>query len=292
MPQTSTTGSLENASREMITTARYTEEHNAPCMELVEKFNLQKGSDTLIVPKVGQMNVSALAEGQDLIDEEEIGMSTVSVQASEVGAKIIITDKLLRENTQQIWQIVGRQLGEAMARKKDGDILDLFSALNGGTALGAAAAAFSIANVTSAIGTAKSEKYGSDLRIVHHPNAVLRLNKDLTGVAYPSATIRPIPSGYSADRLDAYWTGLRMGGVAIFEDGNISEDSSGDGYGAIFDKGALGVLTSVAMNREKQRDASLRATELVITSDYSAFEIDDTRGAPLLYDVANPSTSA
>ena len=44
MPQTSTTGSLENASREMITSARYTEEHNAPCMELVEKFTLQKGT--------------------------------------------------------------------------------------------------------------------------------------------------------------------------------------------------------------------------------------------------------
>ena len=102
MPQTSTTGSLENASREMITTARYTEEHNAPCMELIEKFQLQKGSDTLIVPKVGQMTVGALVEGQDLVDEEEIGMSTVSVQASEVGAKIIITDKLLRENSQQI----------------------------------------------------------------------------------------------------------------------------------------------------------------------------------------------
>ena len=52
MPQTSTTGSLENASREMIVSARFTEEHNAPCMELVEKFTLQSGNDTLIVPKV------------------------------------------------------------------------------------------------------------------------------------------------------------------------------------------------------------------------------------------------
>ena len=75
MPQTSTTGSLENASREMITTARYTEEHNAPCMELIEKFTLQKGSDTLIVPKVGQMTVGALVEGQDLVDEEERQLS-------------------------------------------------------------------------------------------------------------------------------------------------------------------------------------------------------------------------
>jgi len=290
MPQTSTTGSLENASREMITTARYTEEHNAPCMELVEKFTLQKGSDTLIVPKVGQMTVGALVEGQDLIDEEEIGMSTVSVQASEVGAKIIITDKLLRENTQQIWQIVGRQLGEAMARKKDGDILDLFSALNGGTDLGATTKTLSLANTASCIGTAKAEKYGSDLRIVHHPNAVLTLNKDLTGVM--AGTPRPIPSGFSEDRLGPFWTGLRLSGVPIFEDGNISENAQGDGYGAIFDKGAIGVLTSVAMNREKQRDASLRATEMVITSDYSAFEIDDSRGAPMLYVVSNPATNA
>ena len=290
MPQTSTTGSLENASREMITTARYTEEHNAPCMELVEKFTLQKGSDTLIVPKVGQMTVGALVEGQALVDEEEIGMSTVSVQASEVGAKIIITDKLLRENTQQVWQIVGRQLGEAMARKKDGDILSLFSALNGGTALGAAAADFSLVNAASCIGVAKAEKYGSDLRIVHHPNAILKLNKDLTGSA--SGTIRPIPTGFSEDRLGPFWTGLRLSGVPFFEDGNIDTDANGDGYGAIFDKGAIGVLTSVAMNREKQRDASLRATEMVITSDYSAFEIDDSRGASLFYDIANPATNA
>ena len=290
MPQTSTTGSLENASREMITSARYTEEHNAPCMELVEKFNLQKGSDTLIVPKVGQMTVGALAEGQDLVDEEEIGMSTVSVQASEVGAKIVITDKLLRENTQQIWQIVGRQLGEAMARKKDGDILDLFSSLNGGTDLGATTKTLSLANTASCIGIAKAEKYGSDLRIVHHPNAVLTLNKDFTGVM--AGVPRPIPDGFSADRLGPFWTGLRLSGVPIFEDGNIDEDTNGDGYGAIFDKGAIGVLTSVAMNREKQRDASLRATELVITSDYSAFEIDDSRGAPMLYVVSNPATNA
>jgi hypothetical protein len=290
MPQTSTTGSLENASREMITSARYTEEHNAPCMELVEKFTLQKGSDTLLVPKVGQMNVSALSEGQDLIDEEEIGMSTITVQASEVGAKIIITDKLLRENTQQIWQIVGRQLGEAMARKKDGDILSLFSALNGGTDLGATTKTLSLANTASCIGIAKADKYGSDLRIVHHPNAVLTLNKDLTGVM--AGVPRPIPSGFSEDRLGPFWTGLRLSGVPIFEDGNIDEDTNGDGYGAIFDKGAIGVLTSVAMNREKQRDASLRATELVITSDYSAFEIDDTRGAPMLYVVSNPATNA
>ena len=43
MPSAATTGSLENAQRIIISTARYTEEHNAPAMNLIEQFNLPKG---------------------------------------------------------------------------------------------------------------------------------------------------------------------------------------------------------------------------------------------------------
>jgi len=290
MAQISTTGQLENASREMIATARYTEEHNAPAVELVEKFTLERGSDTLVIPKVGQMTISNLTEGQDMVDEEEIGMTTVSVTTGEVGAKIIVTDKLLRQNSQAIWNIIGRQMGDGMARKKDEDILSLFTSLNGGTTFGAAAASFSSANATSAIGKAKTAKFGSDIRVVVHPNQMLNLNKELSTIG--SGTIRPIPTGFSATRLENFWTGIRLSGVPFFEDGNITRDSSDDAIGAIFDKGALGVLTSVAMKKERQRDASLRGTELNVTADYTAFEIDDSRGAPLTYDAADPSTSA
>ena len=76
-----------------------------------------------------------------------------------------------------------------------------------------------------------------------------------------------------------------MNGVSIFEDGNITEDSDGDGIGVIADKSALAYLTSVETRTERQRDASLRATEVVMTSDYGVFELDDTRGAGLTYDI-------
>ena len=46
------------------------------------------------------------------------------------------------------------------------------------------------------------------------------------------------------------------------------------------------------MNQERERDASLRATELVVTADYGAFEIDDSRGASMTYTSADPSTTA
>ena len=77
MPQTATTGNLENAQRIIISTARYVEEHNAPAMNLIEQFTLPKGSKQVTVPKVGQMEMSDLVDGQDIIDEEDIGMTTV-----------------------------------------------------------------------------------------------------------------------------------------------------------------------------------------------------------------------
>ena len=129
MAQTSTTGSVENASAEMIDAARYTAEHNAPVFGIVTKFTLKKGEDTGVFPKVGQMSMSSLTEGQDMVDEEEIGMSTVSVTTSEVGAKVILTDKLLRQNMAVNFQLVGRQLGDGRKRKMEDDLINLFLSL-------------------------------------------------------------------------------------------------------------------------------------------------------------------
>ena len=71
MAQTATTGNLENAQKTIIAAARYTEEHNAPAMALTQKFNLPKGNKQVTVPKVGQMTMADLVDGQDIIDEEE-----------------------------------------------------------------------------------------------------------------------------------------------------------------------------------------------------------------------------
>ena len=285
MAQTATTGNLENAQKIIINAARYTEEHNAPALALIEKFNLAKGAKQVTVPKVGQMTMSDLVDGQDIIDEEEIGMTTVDLTASEVGAKVILTDKLVRQSAANVMSIIGRQLGDGMARKKDGDVLALYTSLNGGTKLGTAGTSFKASNVQGIIAYAKANKFGSQLYILHHPNAVGYLSKEAATTA--SATSSEITNGWSADLLANFYSNLRpMNGVSIFEDGNISEDSSGDGIGVIADKSAMAYLTSVETRTERQRDASLRASEVVMTSDYGVFELDDTRSAGLTYDIS------
>ena len=290
MAQTSTTGNLENAQRIILSSARYTEEHNAPALALIEQFSLPSGAKTVTVPKVGSMTMSDLQDGIDIVDEEDIGMTTVDLTASEVGAKVILTDKLVRQSADNVFSIIGRQLGDGMARKKDKDVIALYVNLNGGTALGADGRNFNAANVHAIVSNAKANKIGSQLYIVNHPNAVATLSKEAATTAGNNAEIT---SGWSADLLSNFYSGLRpINGVPIFEDGNIEKTGSVDsGYGVIADKTALAALTSVETRTERQRDASLRATEIVMTADYGVFELDDSKGAPIQFEIGDLSTS-
>ena len=286
MAQTATTGNLENAQRIIIAAARFTEEHNAPALNLIESFNLPRGAKQVTVPKVGQMSMSDLVDGQDIIDEEEIGMTTVDLTAAEVGAKIILTDKLVRQSAANVMSIVGRQLGEGMARKKDNDVTALYSGFS--TDIGASGRTMSLANVAAAVAVAKGSQYGSQIYINHHPFTVFDLAKE----AAATAGTYPIPSGFSADLLANFWSGIRpVYGVPIFEDGNITRTTVAATVGFIGDKSAMAVLKSVDTRTERQRDASLRATELILTSDYGVFELDDSKGAGLTLDSTTPATT-
>jgi hypothetical protein len=292
MPQAATTGSLENAQRIIIAAARYTEEHNAPALALIEPFTLPKGSKTVTVPKVGQMTMSDLVDGQDMVDEEDIGMTTVDLTASEVGAKVILTDKLVRQAADNVFSMIGRQLGDGMARKKDADVIALWPSLNGGTKLGGDGADMNTANVHAVISNAKANKFGNQLYLIHHPNAVATLSKQAATTA-DTAAAAGLTSGWSVDLLQNFYSGLRpINNVPIFEDGNIEKVSGVDsGYGVIADRTAMAALTSVGTRTERQRDASLRATEVVMTADYGVFELDDTRGAAVTFEIGDLSST-
>jgi len=292
MAQTATTGNLENAQRIILAAARYTEEHNAPALALIEQFKLPKGSKQVTVPKVGQMTMSDLVDGQDIVDEEDIGMTTVDLTASEVGAKVILTDKLVRQSADNVMSMIGRQLGDGMARKKDTDVIALWPNLNSGTVFGADGAAMNTANTHGCISGAKAGKFGNQLYLIHHPNAVATLSKQAATTA-DTAAAAGLTSGWSVDLLQNFYSGLKpINNVPIFEDGNIDKISTTDsGYGVIADKTAMAALTSVDTRTERERDASLRAWEVVMTADYGVFELDDTRGAAIRFEIGDLATS-
>ena len=248
---------------------------------------MPKGHYQLDVPKVAQMTANDLDEGIDMTDTEDINPSIVSATTAEVGLKVIVTDRLLRQNNENVFSIIGRQMGNAMARKKDTDAIALFSGLS--TALGGDGTAFSLAFASAAIAKAKANKFGSPLFIVHHPNAIFEFINDFTaGIA----TYGAIPKPFAADVLQDFYSGIKVSGVPFFEDGNIPKISTTDSaYGVIANKNCLGYLVAKGKSEERDRDISLRAWEVVITEDYTMFEVDDSLGASLRYEVGDHATS-
>ena len=76
-----------------------------------------------------------------------------------------------------------------------------------------------------------------------------------------------------------------LAGMPIFETSNIANTgTAGDYKGAAMHKDALAIAMMQDVKIETQRDASLRADEIVATSVYGVGEIHDSYGVELHYD--------
>ena len=299
--QNATTGNLSGVQETIINAARFVHEHNAPSWQLIEKIPLPQGASTVRVPNVGQFTVSDLVDGQDMTDEQSIGLTYVDLTSTERGAKIIVTDKLVRQNgTTPIFSMIGRQFGDAAARKQDRDTQALYSALNSGTAFGSSGSSMGIGAFAGAIARARgggrtassetgNESFNPTYAIVH-PHTAFDVVQSATAIG--SGTSMKVNDQREERYLQSFFTGISFNGVDLFESGNINVDSSGDMTGVIAQRDALVGLTSVSWRTERQRDASARGFELNHVSDYGVFELDDSKGAPLLYDAGVPGTSS
>ena len=290
--QTATTGNLDDAQGIIIAKVRYTAEANDPCHLLIENFRLPKGEKQMTVPKVGAMTAQNLTDGVDMVDSEDIGLTSTDLTTSEVGLKIILTDKLIHQFNEDVFRVIGRQGGDAMSRKMDEDIIALFSALNGGTAIGKDGATLGLQQASACVARATAEKYPRPVYFVHHPYAIATLARNSAGIGatYFAGVIGGVDSEQEK-LLRNFWK-INVDGVNFFQDGNIAKVSSVDsGYGAIFSKAAMCIIKGWDVRSERERDASLRAWELVITADYGCFELDDSYGAPAQYEMGALETS-
>jgi len=287
--QTATSDNLAVAQEVIISTLLFTMQELTPCQNLVQPFTLPKGAKQITVPKIGTVTVANLTDGVDMVDSEDLAMTSVDLTTGEVGAKVILTDKLIRQESEDMFKIAGRLLGEAHAKKVDQDIIALFAGLNSGTVLGANDRFLYMRNAGGCVAFAHAKLYPSPVYVVHHPNALYDLMSD-------SAAIGPTAAGvYRGDGLEAlakdFWK-ITIAGVKFFEDGNIAKVTGTDaGYGAIFSKQAMCHVKSLAPTQETERDASLRATELVLVSDYGVFELDNGYGAAMYYEIGAALTT-
>ncbi|KKM86940.1 hypothetical protein LCGC14_1274010 [marine sediment metagenome] len=286
--QTATTAELDEAQRKVIARTLFTEEHARPTSNLVQQFTLGQGEKTLSIPKVGQMAAAKLIDGVDMVDSQDIQMVVNDFSPVEAGLKVIVTDKLVRQLNESVFNMVGEQMGEAMGRIVEEDVIALFSALNGGVVFGGDGKELGLDNLAACIAKAKANKFGTQLVIVHHPNAIFTVAKDFL----LTSSNQRLDAPQFVDSVVKDFYEFTLNQVPIFNTGLIPKESGADsGIGAIFDRRAMGMLVSQGLTSGLEHDNSFRASELVTVKDYLAFEIDDARGAGMQYEIKDWTTS-
>ena len=268
-----TTTELADTIPTVIEEARHTAQHKAIMASAVWKITKQQGDgSTVNVPYWGEVTAAGLTEGVDMTNSSAMEDTNVQITPAEVGVKIILTDKLVRDNMNDVKAAAGKILGNAMEKKRDQDLLALFSSATtdlGGSAdltMGfvAASRALLAGNATTVGGPAPLPYV-----CVHHPFVLLDLVDVVTPIV-PTAASLAIGTSLTDNILLNYTIG-RLFGMPILEDGNITIDGTPDARGGVFAAGTGGGIILATANEwsvEPQRDASLRGWELNIVGEY------------------------
>ncbi len=285
--QTATSGNIETISNVIIAAMRYTAEAESPCWATTTKFTLGQGEKQITSPKVGQATISALVDGQDMVDSQNFSISSVDLTTNEVGAKFILTDKMVRQTKENGWKMAGELLGSAMARKRDTDVIALYSGLD--YAWGADGQPLNMTQAMGCVANSRKYMFPRPLIFVHGPTALAQLAKNAAGIAtsYYGGVLSP----YGEAVLKNFYR-MTLDGVPFIEAGNIAVVAgTTSAYGALYSKAALATVESKAPYTEKERDASLRGSELIIVADYGCYELDGGYGASCRYEIGALATT-
>ena len=276
----STTTVLSDTISTVISEARYTEQIkeviSGVCWRITKP--LHDGS-TINLPYWGTVSAKSLSEGIDMVSPQAMEDTNVQFTPGEVGAQIVLTDKVARDNYEDVLRAAGRILGEAMVAKREQDLAGQFTDATtdlGGAGsvatLGIIAAARALlAGNSLANGGPAPMPYG----VIHHPYVLLDLVDVLTPTVAGGTTPLPAVGSGIAEQTLANYTIGRVFGMPVMESANISIDGSDDAIGVVLSMGTGGGLVLATANEwgiSPERDESLRATELNVVGEYAVGE--------------------
>lgn len=291
-----TTTVLADTVPTILEKARFTQRFVAVMASLVWniKKQLHDGS-TVNIPYFGIVEARNLTEGVDMTTAEDMEDTLVTITPGEVGCKIILTDKLVRDNSEDIKSAAGRILGEAMEYKRDFDLIgeiDNAPTSNPDHTLGAGSSALTMGEIAAgrALLTGNAVTYRGPWRgsmaCVHHPYVLLDLVDVMTPVNPAVASLEGV--GLAGQVLMSYTIG-RLFGMPIIEDGNIPTAECKGGVISTGEGSGIVLATADEWGIEAERDASLRATELNIVGEYGVGIYNNAWIVELYMDATEPA---
>jgi acyl-CoA synthetase (AMP-forming)/AMP-acid ligase II len=277
MANESTSSTLSELYTEIVAEALFVASERSVMRPLVKNYAITGGGKSVEVPIYATVSAAAVSEASDL-SNTAINPSSVTITASENGIMTTLTDLGRNAAPRNVAADIGRLFGEAIAKKIDVDLTALFDGFS--QEVGDGTAVLSAANVFNAVAVLRKTGVPTDeISGVFHPLNAFDLKSGLTNTFVGRDT------DLSNEALRNGFVG-KVAGVNIFETSNLADSSgtTGDYKGAVFHRDALALAMMQDLKIETQRDASLRADEIVATAVYGVGELHDTYGVEMNVD--------
>ena len=277
MANESTSSTLSELYTEIVAEAQFVAQEQSIMRNLVRNYAITGGGKAVEVPIYAAVSAAAVSEATDL-SNTAIDPSSVTITAAEVGVMTTLTDLARNAAPRNVAADIGRLFGEAVAKKQDQDLIALFDGFS--TAVGDGTTAINAAAIFNALSTLRGNALNiNECAVVLHPKIAYDLKANLTNT-FANANANDLAN----EALRSGFVGS-LAGMRIFETSNMSNTgTTGDYKGGAFHRDAIALAEMQGLKIETQRDASLRADEIVATAVYGVGEIHDTYGVELHHD--------
>ena len=270
MANESTSSTLEELYTEIVAEALFVASERSIMRPLVKNYAITGGGKSVEVPIYAAVSAAAVSEASDL-SNTAINPSSVTITASENGIMTTLTDLGRNSAPRNVAADIGKLFGEAIAKKIDTDLTALFDGFS--SVVGSAGAEVTVAKIFEAVATLRQAAVPMPLAGVLNPKVAYNVKKNLT-----NTFVNPNPNDLTNEALRTGYVG-NIAGVQMFETSNVDGTTDTDNCkGGIFHRDALGLAMMQDLKIETQRDASLRADEIVATAVYGVGELHDSYG--------------
>jgi|TARA_R100000093_G_C1945469_1_gene74245 hypothetical protein len=262
-----TTGSLADSLDTIQAAARSRRQFDGVMPQLVDRVELDANTGTSWREiLLANLSAQAVTENTVLDNPQQYDDSAITITPEMVQIQTFITDKSSRNLNSKVLAKMGAMPGEAMMRKKDQDGL---TAADASTQLGAAGSPVQTGDVAAAryrITSNATEPGPMPISGVFHGFAIKDFYDELVG----GTGSYPVPDGATATVFQSGFN-LPIANVTIYEDGNISIDSSDDAKNFVFSKMAWVLVEGMTIRTETRREPHIGGggDSLFLTDEYA-----------------------
>ena len=288
----SSTSNLSSGQKIVVARAKVAFEPAAPDPDLVENHRIPQGHkqwDILTYARLSQ--ASALTEGVDLAQTQQLVAASLSITPTEHGVIATLSKRLIRrQGDTNVMSTTGTLIANSLRRRQANDVIALYDGFSKTTV--GANTQLDITHFRGSVAyllTDNDSSYGPAPMPLHAALHIEQISDIILDISDPgaSATALARPAGFGDDLLQRWWRGNdRLYGIPIFHSGNISRDTAGDSQGAIFAKEALVLVMANNADVTEETDESLRAVEIGIFQEWSEGERADPHGVEVYSDTA------